>query len=212
MSCGGIGRPSAAAALRTRIGDRSTAAAGSRSAHDSIRCPGDPSPTPKFSTAMSCFSAAAVAARAEVAAAEAATYAESIKARRVASAQKRLETATRRKAQAAYNAALSGRSRRSRAWGEEQPIREILESQRCGTVRGPAPVPNHRPITRSPDLPDLSDLPDLPVLLDLPALLRAGCRNHLEVSDVQLHGSHVHARRFGHGLLFHAGHPVHVHL
>ncbi len=60
---------------------------------------------PKFSTAMSCFTAAAAQARADIEAAQIANYGEGVKARRIAAAEKRLETSEHRKAQAAFNAA-----------------------------------------------------------------------------------------------------------
>jgi len=66
-----------------------------------------PAAAPKFSTAMGCFTTAAAQARADIDAVHAATYAESIKARRLTAAQKRFETAEHRKAQAAFNAAQS---------------------------------------------------------------------------------------------------------
>jgi hypothetical protein len=56
---------------------------------------------------MSCFVAAAAEARAEIETTQAATYAESVKARRIAAAEKRIATAEHRKAQAAFNAANS---------------------------------------------------------------------------------------------------------
>jgi tetratricopeptide (TPR) repeat protein len=62
---------------------------------------------PKFSTAMSCFTAAAAQARADIEAAQIARYAEAVKARRIAAAEKRLEASEHRKAQAAFNAAQS---------------------------------------------------------------------------------------------------------
>jgi tetratricopeptide (TPR) repeat protein len=60
---------------------------------------------PKFSRAMSCFITAAAKARGEIAETEKAAYAETLKTRRMAAAQKRLDTAEFRKAQAAFNAA-----------------------------------------------------------------------------------------------------------
>jgi tetratricopeptide (TPR) repeat protein len=60
---------------------------------------------PKFSTGMVCFTAAATEARGEMAAIGSASYAETLKARRMAAAQKRLDTAEHRAAQAAFNAA-----------------------------------------------------------------------------------------------------------
>lgn len=62
---------------------------------------------PKFSRAMSCFIAAAAQARAEMAETRKAPWAETIKTRRIAAAQKRLDTAEHRTAQAAFNAAHS---------------------------------------------------------------------------------------------------------
>jgi tetratricopeptide (TPR) repeat protein len=62
---------------------------------------------PKFSRATTCFVAAAAQARDEIAQTQQATYAEAVKARRIAAAQKRVDTSEHRKAQAAYNAALS---------------------------------------------------------------------------------------------------------
>jgi tetratricopeptide (TPR) repeat protein len=64
-----------------------------------------PSAAPKFSAAMSCFIASAAQARADSAAIEKATYAEALKLKRLAAAEKRVETAEHRKAQSAYNAA-----------------------------------------------------------------------------------------------------------
>jgi tetratricopeptide (TPR) repeat protein len=63
------------------------------------------SAAPKFSGAMSCFVASAAQARADIAAIEKATYAEALKVKRLAAAEKRVETAEHRKAQSAYNAA-----------------------------------------------------------------------------------------------------------
>lgn len=61
----------------------------------------------RFSRGMSCFASAAAQARKEIAETEVATYAESVKTRRLAAAQKRLETAEHRTAQSAFNAASS---------------------------------------------------------------------------------------------------------
>jgi tetratricopeptide (TPR) repeat protein len=60
---------------------------------------------PNFSTAMTCFAAAAADAHGEIKGIVAATYAEALKARRLAAAQKRLDTAEHRAAQSAFNAA-----------------------------------------------------------------------------------------------------------
>jgi tetratricopeptide (TPR) repeat protein len=60
---------------------------------------------PKFSQAMVCYTAAAVQAREEIAQTEASASSETLKARRIAVAQKRVDTAEHRKAQAAFNAA-----------------------------------------------------------------------------------------------------------
>jgi tetratricopeptide (TPR) repeat protein len=60
---------------------------------------------PKFSTALTCFTAAAAEARSEIEGIPAATYAEALKTRRRAAAQKRLDTADHRAAQSAFNAA-----------------------------------------------------------------------------------------------------------
>ncbi|MGH9176399.1 MAG: hypothetical protein ACRD1H_18665, partial [Vicinamibacterales bacterium] len=62
---------------------------------------------PKFSRAMSCFTAAAAQARTDIEAAASAAYAETVKTRRIAAAHKRAETADHRRAQAAFNAAQS---------------------------------------------------------------------------------------------------------
>jgi len=64
-----------------------------------------PHAAPKFSRAMSCFSEAAAQAQAEIKQLEAAAFAEALKARRIAAAQKRVETSHHRSAQAAFNAA-----------------------------------------------------------------------------------------------------------
>ena len=60
---------------------------------------------PKFVTAVGCFSSAAAEARADIERTNAATYAETIKTRRIAAAQMRVEAAEHRRAQAASNAA-----------------------------------------------------------------------------------------------------------
>jgi tetratricopeptide (TPR) repeat protein len=60
---------------------------------------------PKFSRAMTCFITASARARAEIADTHTATYAEHLKTRRIAAAEKRLAIAEYRKAQAAFNAA-----------------------------------------------------------------------------------------------------------
>lgn len=60
---------------------------------------------PKFATATACFAAAAGEARSEIERTRASNYAESVKARRIAGAQKRIDTAEHRQAQSAYNAA-----------------------------------------------------------------------------------------------------------
>jgi hypothetical protein len=60
---------------------------------------------PKFVTAVGCLSSAAAEARADIERTNAATYAETIKTRRIAAAQKRVEAAEHRRAQAAFNAA-----------------------------------------------------------------------------------------------------------
>jgi tetratricopeptide (TPR) repeat protein len=59
----------------------------------------------RFVTAKTCFAETARQARRDIAAANSADWAEALKARRIAAAQKRLETAEHRLAQAAYNAA-----------------------------------------------------------------------------------------------------------
>jgi tetratricopeptide (TPR) repeat protein len=64
-----------------------------------------PTAAPKFSRAMTCFASAAAEARAEMARLEAATVDETFKARQIATAQKRVDTAEHRGAQAAFNAA-----------------------------------------------------------------------------------------------------------
>ncbi|HUE90456.1 MAG TPA: hypothetical protein VMO26_30595 [Vicinamibacterales bacterium] len=61
----------------------------------------------RFATAVKCFAGAAEQARRDIQAATSADWAESLKARRIAAAQKRLDTAEHRRAQAAYNAAGS---------------------------------------------------------------------------------------------------------
>lgn len=61
----------------------------------------------RFATATRCFVATAADARREIADTQAANYSEAVKARRIAGAQKRLETAEHRGAQSAYNAASS---------------------------------------------------------------------------------------------------------
>ena len=60
---------------------------------------------PKFSRGMTCFAAAATQAAAEIAETEKASYAEALKAKRIAATQKRLDTARFRGAQSAFNAA-----------------------------------------------------------------------------------------------------------
>ena len=60
---------------------------------------------PKFSRGMTCFASAATQAESEIAETEKASYAEALKARRIAAAQKRVETARFRGAQSAFNAA-----------------------------------------------------------------------------------------------------------
>jgi tetratricopeptide (TPR) repeat protein len=60
---------------------------------------------PKFSRGMTCFTSAAEHAAAEIAETERAAYAEALKARRKAAAEKRLETSRFRSAQSAFNAA-----------------------------------------------------------------------------------------------------------
>jgi tetratricopeptide (TPR) repeat protein len=60
---------------------------------------------PKFSRGMTCFASAAAQAESEIAETEKATYAEALKARRIAAAQKRVETSRFRGAQSALNAA-----------------------------------------------------------------------------------------------------------
>jgi tetratricopeptide (TPR) repeat protein len=60
---------------------------------------------PKFSRGMTCFTSAAEQAAVEIAETERASYAETLKARRKAAAEKRLETARFRSAQSAFNAA-----------------------------------------------------------------------------------------------------------
>ena len=64
-----------------------------------------PAAAPKFSRAMTCFAGAAETARGEVARLEQASYDETLKARQIGAAQKRIETAEHRGAQAAFNAA-----------------------------------------------------------------------------------------------------------
>jgi tetratricopeptide (TPR) repeat protein len=61
----------------------------------------------KFSGAMNCFASAAAQARTEIENTQRATYSETVKARRIGAAQKRVETSEHRKAQAAFNAAQS---------------------------------------------------------------------------------------------------------
>jgi tetratricopeptide (TPR) repeat protein len=61
----------------------------------------------RFAMAVTCFAGTAEQARRDIAVAQAAKWAESLKARRIAAAQKRLDTANHRHAQAAYNAAGS---------------------------------------------------------------------------------------------------------
>ena len=54
---------------------------------------------------MTCFGSAAAGARAEIARLKQASYAEALKARQIAAAQKRIDTAEHRGAQSAFNAA-----------------------------------------------------------------------------------------------------------
>jgi tetratricopeptide (TPR) repeat protein len=61
----------------------------------------------RFATAVKCFTGAAELARHDMAAARDAEWAEALKVRRMADAQKRLDTAEHRRAQSAYNAAGS---------------------------------------------------------------------------------------------------------
>ncbi len=60
---------------------------------------------PKFGTAVKCFAAAAEQARREIAETQQAELAENVRARRIAAAQKRIDTSEHRRAQAAFNAA-----------------------------------------------------------------------------------------------------------
>jgi tetratricopeptide (TPR) repeat protein len=60
---------------------------------------------PKFSRAATCFAAAAAQAQRDIVEIRTATYAEVLKTRRLAAAQKRVDTSEHRKAQAAFNAA-----------------------------------------------------------------------------------------------------------
>jgi tetratricopeptide (TPR) repeat protein len=64
-----------------------------------------PPAAPKFSRAMTCFASAATAARDEITRLEQASYDETLKARQIGAAQKRVETSEHRGAQAAFNAA-----------------------------------------------------------------------------------------------------------
>jgi tetratricopeptide (TPR) repeat protein len=64
-----------------------------------------PLAAPKFSRAMTCFGSAASDARAEIARIEQAAYAETFRTRQIAAAQKRVDTAEHRGAQAGFNAA-----------------------------------------------------------------------------------------------------------
>ena len=66
---------------------------------------GWPQAAPKFSRAMTCFASAAAAARTEIDSIEKSTTAEPLRTRQIGAAQKRLDTAEHRGAQAAYNAA-----------------------------------------------------------------------------------------------------------
>ena len=68
---------------------------------------GWPRAAPRFSQAMTCFASAAAAARTEIDTLEKSTTAEPLRTRQLGAAQKRLETAEHRGAQAAYNAANS---------------------------------------------------------------------------------------------------------
>ena len=68
---------------------------------------GWPQAAPKFSRAMTCFASAAATARTEIDTFEQSTTSEVLRTRQLAAAQKRLETAEHRGAQAAYNAANS---------------------------------------------------------------------------------------------------------
>ena len=61
----------------------------------------------RFGTAMTCFAAGAEFARAEIKTAQNATWAESVKARKIATARKRAESSEHRHAQSAFNAASS---------------------------------------------------------------------------------------------------------
>jgi tetratricopeptide (TPR) repeat protein len=62
---------------------------------------------PKFANAMRCFTAAAAAARREIAGLEASTLDAAVRARRIAIQQKLVDTSEHRAAQAAFNAAQS---------------------------------------------------------------------------------------------------------
>ena len=59
----------------------------------------------RFSTGTACFAEAGEQARRDIAVAEASTWAAAVKVRRLAAAQKRLDTSEHRRAQSAYNAA-----------------------------------------------------------------------------------------------------------
>lgn len=66
-----------------------------------------PQAATKFVTSVGCFASTAAEARADIVRTQAATYAETIKTRRIEAAQKRVESAEHRRAQAAFNAAQS---------------------------------------------------------------------------------------------------------
>jgi hypothetical protein len=61
----------------------------------------------RFTSAVGCFAADATAAREAIATAQGSTWAEAVKVRRAATAQKRADSSEHRRAQAAFNAASS---------------------------------------------------------------------------------------------------------
>lgn len=87
----------------------------------------------RFATAVKCYAGAADLARLDIATARTADWSETLKARRIAAAQKRVDTAEHRQAQSAYNAAGSyarlGRKAEALSFLEMAAQHPLLEEQ-----------------------------------------------------------------------------------